>query len=91
MINGLIINMKTLSEEQANEKFGRRWLDKCLDGKGLIKCADHRESIDEVLADLDEQLKPHGLEIVQIEMGGDTYYWSIEQRANNARKSTKTA
>jgi hypothetical protein len=49
--------------------------------KGVKKAsADHRESISEVLKSFDKQLKPHGLEIVQIDTQTDEYEWYIQKR-----------
>lgn len=72
--------MKKITEEQANEKFGKRWLDKCLDGnkKCPVRCADHHDSVSEVLEHLNIQLKLHKLQVVEVDMGGDMYYWFVE-------------
>lgn len=45
-----------------------------------VEYADHRESIGEVLKSIDKQLRPHNLEIVEIDDGSDTYSWYIDKR-----------
>jgi hypothetical protein len=44
-----------------------------------VEMADWKESVDEVLKSIDKQLKPFGLEVVEIDTGSDTYAWYIEK------------
>lgn len=41
---------------------------------------DWKASVEEVLKIVDSQLYPHGLEVVQIDTGSDTYEWYIEKK-----------
>lgn len=45
-----------------------------------VKTADHHESVGEVLKLVDKQLAPHGLEVVEVDTGSDTYEWFIAER-----------
>lgn len=48
--------------------------------RDLIGFADWRENPHDVLEHVDVLLKPHGLEIVILMQGDDSYYWRIEPR-----------
>ena len=46
-----------------------------------VAYADWKGSVGNVLKSVDKQLEEHGLEVVQIENGGDTYEWYIQPRS----------
>lgn len=75
--------MKQITERVADIKFGKNWLEQAIDDKGPVKCADWKESVDEVLKAIDQQLKPHGLEITQVELGDDAYYWFVSEKGKS--------
>ena len=71
--------MKVVSESKMRKQFGKRVRTMWEDGDHDLKSADFRESVNNVLQEVDEQLSLHGLELVQQDTGSDTYVWYIEK------------
>jgi hypothetical protein len=73
--------MREVTPEQAKEELqsSRKGWDWYYHNKE-VQTADWKESVDEVLKEVDKQLKPHGLEVVQIDTQSDTYAWYIKER-----------
>jgi len=59
-----------------------------LQSEANIRTASWKQCSDEVLAAIDSQLEPHGLEVIQYERGSDQYIWRIEARTNPSRVRT---
>lgn len=73
--------MRTISEAKAKKQFGARRLNKMWeDGDPLLKTVDWRESVGEVLKEVDEQLANFNLEVVLHDTGDDNYVWHVEER-----------
>ena len=84
--------MKTIPEEEGKEKYGRPMKDGdetflSLASSEKLFFWDHRtiqktngDSGCNFLKNLDEMLKPHGLEVVKIKFDGDAVPWTIEKR-----------
>jgi hypothetical protein len=45
-----------------------------------VRLIDWKESPGDVLEVVDDQLAEYGLEVIIIDLGGDTYVWRIEKR-----------
>jgi hypothetical protein len=72
--------MKVTSENKMRKQFGAKRLRAMWeDGDPDLKSADFRESIQNVLQEVDEQLSVHGLELVMEDTGSDNYVWYIEK------------
>ncbi len=48
--------------------------------RGMIGGRDWKETPADVLQIVDEQLEEHGLEVVIVKLGDETYVWRIEKR-----------
>ena len=68
--------MKTIDTKDFSEEKFEEVIDK-------YACADWKESPDVVLEDIDEMLSEHGLEIEQLDDGGDSHYFRIIKKEND--------
>lgn len=78
--------MRTVSESYATKKFGKKRMREVWeDGDPDIKTVDWRESVSEVLKEVDRQLAPFGLEVCLHDTGDDNYVWHIEPADKNRK------